>query len=48
MYQSLKEDQIVARGLVLGAISDALLDAELRKKLRPLVQQFRQESDRAA
>ena len=41
MYQSLKEDELVARGIALGAISDKSLDSELRTKLKPLVDEFR-------
>ena len=41
MYQTLKEDEIVARGVVLGALSEADLSSELRKKLKPLLETFR-------
>ena len=41
MYQTLKEDEIVARGVVLGALSEADLSSQLRKKLKPLLETFR-------
>jgi len=41
MYQSLKEDHIVARGIVLGAISETRLSSALLEKLSALIRDFR-------
>jgi hypothetical protein len=40
MYQTLKDPDIVARGIALGAISDDALSAELRDKIEPLSHHF--------
>ncbi len=40
MHQSLKADQIVARGLALGAISRDALPAELLEKLSQVLPKF--------
>jgi hypothetical protein len=42
MYQTLKDPEIVARGIALGAISDDALSAELRDKIKPLSNHFRE------
>ena len=42
MYQTLKDPEIVARGIALGAISDDVLSAQLRDKIKPLSQYFRE------
>lgn len=38
----LKDPEIVARGMALGAISDDTLSAELRDKIKPLSHYFRE------
>ena len=40
MYQTLKDPEIVARSIALGAISDDALSAELRGKIEPLSHHF--------
>lgn len=40
MYQSLREEDIVARGLAMKAISDAALSPGLRDKITRLVRHF--------
>jgi len=42
MYQTLKDPELVARGIALGAISDDALSAELRDKIKPLSNHFRE------
>jgi hypothetical protein len=42
MYQTLKDPEIVARGIALGAIVDDALSAELRDKIKPLSHHFRE------
>jgi hypothetical protein len=39
-YQTLKDPEIVARGIALGAISGDVLSAELRDKIEPLSHHF--------
>ena len=41
MYQTLKDPELVARGIALGAISDDALSAALREKIKPLSHHFR-------
>jgi hypothetical protein len=42
MYQTLKDPELVARGIALGAISDDAQSAELRDKIKPLSNYFRE------
>jgi hypothetical protein len=46
-YQTLKDPDIVARGVALGAISEDVLSVSLREKLEPLLHHFRQWAKRA-
>jgi hypothetical protein len=41
MYQTLKDPAIVARGLAIGAISDDVLSAERRDRIKLLSHHFR-------
>ena len=48
MYQSLKEDQIVARGIAPGAIPEERLNPALREKIKPLSHCYRRAEGDAA
>ena len=41
MYQSLSDDELVARGLALGALELSRLSAKLRAKMEPLLNRWR-------
>jgi hypothetical protein len=41
MYQTLRDDDKVARGLVIGALGEESISADLREKIKPLSQHFR-------
>ncbi|HSW12710.1 MAG TPA: hypothetical protein VLI06_07715 [Solimonas sp.] len=43
MYQSLKEQEIVARGIALGLIPEAKLEPALLEKLRTRIEDFKNE-----
>ena len=49
MYQTLKDPEIVARGLAIGALIEDALSTSLRDKIKPLSRNFTQakESDRS-
>jgi hypothetical protein len=40
MYQSLRDDDTVARGLVLGALTEDAVSPTLREKIKPLSRSF--------
>ena len=40
MYQSLRDDDKVARGLVLGALTENAISPGLREKIKPLLRNF--------
>jgi hypothetical protein len=40
MYQSLRDDDKVARGLVLGALTEEAISPSLRQKIKPLTRSF--------
>lgn len=48
MYQTLKDPEIVARGITLGAISDEALSGGLRDKIKPLSHHYREARKGAA
>ncbi len=40
LYQALRDDNIVARGLAIGAIAETEISPRLRDKIKQLAQQF--------